>query len=139
MSTNYKQQERVLAHDYESQAEYYETLPTSTPTTTYRSSLAPRSSSINRTRITRTNYNTLSTRLPTYSVPLRTSISSSALVASSPNGAVGAINAASKREKRELVELNDKFAQYVEKIRFLDAQNRKLHKELEALESRASP
>ncbi|CAF0904464.1 unnamed protein product [Rotaria sp. Silwood1] len=40
------------------------------------------------------------------------------------------------REKRDLVVLNDKFASYVEKVRFLEAHNRKLVMELELLRSR---
>ncbi|CAF0945133.1 unnamed protein product [Didymodactylos carnosus] len=47
------------------------------------------------------------------------------------------INDAREREKRALAELNDKFAQYVEKVRFLEAQNRKLQMELEALQNRS--
>jgi hypothetical protein len=47
------------------------------------------------------------------------------------------INTARKRDKRDLEILNDKFAQYVEKVRFLEAQNRKLALELEVLSSRS--
>jgi len=50
-------------------------------------------------------------------IPLRPNRGSSALVA---------VNETREREKRELCQLNDKFAQYVEKVRFLEAQNRKL-------------
>lgn len=135
MQRNYR--ERVQTQDYESQSTYYETIPSMT--TTYRSSVAPRSSSVNRTRTSRSSHNVLPTRIPTVAAPLRSSMISSALVLPNSNSAVGAINAARQRDKRDLAELNDKFAQYVEKIRFLDAQNRKLHKELEALESRATP
>ena len=46
------------------------------------------------------------------------------------------LNTNRQREKRDLVQLNDKFAQYVEKVRFLEAQNRKLMMELEALQGR---
>ncbi|CAF1140371.1 unnamed protein product [Rotaria sp. Silwood1] len=41
------------------------------------------------------------------------------------------------RDKRELEQLNDKFAQYIEKVRFLEAQNRKLSLELDALRNRS--
>ena len=61
-------------------------------------------------------------------IPLRPNRGSSALVA---------VNETREREKRELSQLNDKFAQYVEKVRFLEAQNRKLQLELEALQSKA--
>lgn len=61
-------------------------------------------------------------------IPLRPNRGSSALVA---------VNETREREKRELCQLNDKFAQYVEKVRFLEAQNRKLQMELEALQNKA--
>ncbi|CAF1178608.1 unnamed protein product [Rotaria sordida] len=62
-------------------------------------------------------------------VPIRGSnIGSTALVG---------LNASRQRDKRELEQLNDKFAQYVEKVRFLEAQNRKLLLELEALRNRS--
>jgi chromosome segregation ATPase len=61
-------------------------------------------------------------------IPLRPGRGSSALVA---------VNETREREKRELCQLNDKFAQYVEKVRFLEAQNRKLQLELEALQNKA--
>ena len=53
-------------------------------------------------------------------IPLRPNRGASALVA---------VNETREREKRELCQLNDKFAQYVEKVRFLEAQNRKLQLE----------
>lgn len=53
------------------------------------------------------------------------------------NTALVEINLTRQRDKRDLAQLNDKFAQYVEKVRFLEAQNRKLLIELEALKSRA--
>ncbi|CAF3402393.1 unnamed protein product [Rotaria socialis] len=61
-------------------------------------------------------------------VPLRPTHNGSVVVA---------LNETREREKRELSQLNDKFAQYVEKVRFLEAQNRKLHLELEALQKRS--
>ncbi|CAF3098430.1 unnamed protein product [Rotaria socialis] len=41
------------------------------------------------------------------------------------------------RDKHDLVKLNDKFAQYVESVRFLEAQNRKLMYEIDAIGSRS--
>ena len=35
------------------------------------------------------------------------------------------------REKRELTQLNDRFATYIERVRFLEAQSRKLHADLD--------
>lgn len=42
-----------------------------------------------------------------------------------------------EKEKRELIQLNDKFAAYVERVRFLEVHNKKLQMELEALKNRA--
>ncbi|KAL7677902.1 hypothetical protein ACOME3_004132 [Neoechinorhynchus agilis] len=53
-------------------------------------------------------------------------------------GALVSVNETRMREKHQLSQLNDKFAQYVEKVRFLEAQNKKLQLELEALQKRAS-
>ncbi|CAF3276764.1 unnamed protein product, partial [Rotaria sp. Silwood2] len=61
-------------------------------------------------------------------IPLRPNRGVTALVA---------VNETREREKRELCQLNDKFAQYVEKVRFLEAQNRKLQLELEALQNKS--
>lgn len=38
-----------------------------------------------------------------------------------------------EREKKDMQELNERFANYIEKVRFLEAQNRKLAAELETL------
>jgi hypothetical protein len=38
-----------------------------------------------------------------------------------------------EREKRELSHLNDRFASYIERVRYLEAQNKKLQLELEHL------
>ncbi|CAF3743342.1 unnamed protein product [Rotaria sp. Silwood1] len=42
-----------------------------------------------------------------------------------------------QREKHELEQLNDKFAQYIERVKFLEAHNKKLQMELDVLRSRA--
>lgn len=52
------------------------------------------------------------------------------------NPAVVAIVEGREREKRELTVLNDKFASYVERVRFLEVHNKKLQMELEALKNR---
>jgi hypothetical protein len=118
--------------------------------TTYRSTMSPRITNVQRSRPTGLTTSGVSTRLyQTYSstgnashfgpglaslvnfpgVPLR----------SGSNGvttAIVSINTARQRDKRELENLNDKFAQYVEKVRFLEANNRKLVLEIDALQNR---
>ncbi|VDK27763.1 unnamed protein product [Anisakis simplex] len=41
-----------------------------------------------------------------------------------------------EREKKEICDLNDRFANYIEKVRFLDAQNRKMMNDLEVFRAR---
>jgi intermediate filament protein if len=58
--------------------------------------------------------------------------------AASPFGqnAASAIRDSREREKKEMCELNDRLASYIEKVRFLEAQNRKLAADLELLKGR---
>ncbi|CAF2712877.1 unnamed protein product [Rotaria sp. Silwood2] len=122
----------------------------STTETTYRSSMSPRVTNVQRSRpsafggggvMTRVyqNFQTSGGRggfgpglasLANFpGVPMRgPSNSSTALVG---------LTTTRHRDKRELEQLNDKFAQYIEKVRFLEAQNKKLLLELEALRNRA--
>uniref|UniRef100_A0A7E4W7L3 Intermediate filament protein A n=1 Tax=Panagrellus redivivus TaxID=6233 RepID=A0A7E4W7L3_PANRE len=50
--------------------------------------------------------------------------------------AASAIRDSREREKKEMSELNDRLASYIEKVRFLEAQNRKLAADLELLRSK---
>lgn len=50
--------------------------------------------------------------------------------------AATAIRDSREKEKKDLQDLNDRLAGYIEKVRFLEAQNRKLAADLEALRSR---
>jgi intermediate filament protein if len=50
--------------------------------------------------------------------------------------AASAIRDSREREKKEMCELNDRLASYIEKVRFLEAQNRKLAVDLELLKGR---
>lgn len=64
--------------------------------------------------------------------------SSSMSGGASPFGqnAASAIRDSREREKKEMCELNDRLASYIEKVRFLEAQNRKLAADLELLKGR---
>lgn len=53
------------------------------------------------------------------------------------NAAVISIQENREKEKRDLMALNDKFASYVERVRFLEVHNKKLQMELDALRNRA--
>lgn len=53
------------------------------------------------------------------------------------NAAVVTITENREKEKRDLMALNDKFASYVERVRFLEVHNKKLQMELDALKNRA--
>jgi len=121
----------------------------SASSSTYRSAMGPRVTNIQRTRqsalgggsagvMTRAYQSFQSSggsigpglaALANFGVPLRGG--------QNTNMALVGFNATRQRDKRELVQLNDKFAQYIEKVRFLEAQNRKLVLELEALRSRS--
>jgi intermediate filament protein if len=123
-------------------------LSTTSSRTTYRSAVSPREtnlhhsratglgSTIASTRICQSYYSTggfgpgLASLVQSSGVPLRGGTGSS-----SP--AVTTINSTRQRDKRNLASLNDKFAQYVEKVRFLEAQNRKLNMELDVLRNRS--
>ncbi|XP_067662781.1 60 kDa neurofilament protein-like isoform X3 [Haliotis asinina] len=106
-------------------------------TRTYKSNITPRTGGISRTSVssvlpaTKTGY--------TRTVEM----SSSAGLISNP-GAYGTISATGvgnvrstrQREKKDMQDLNERFASYIEKVRFLEAQNKKLGNELEALRSK---
>jgi len=49
---------------------------------------------------------------------------------------VQSVKGARDREKKDMQDLNERFASYIEKVRFLEAQNRKLADELEKLKSK---
>lgn len=49
---------------------------------------------------------------------------------------VNSVKESREKEKRDMQDLNEKFANYLEKVRFLEAQNRKLASELEKLKAK---
>nr|CAA60122.1 neurofilament protein NF70 [Cornu aspersum] len=98
----------------------------------YRSSITPRQTSITRTSLPTSPLRTMrtveiSSAFPSLHMPL-----GSATVA-----ATGVISFKSNREKekKDMRDLNERFANYIEKVRFLEAQNKKLASELEQLRS----
>lgn len=90
----------------------------------YRSSIAPRS--IN--RMTNLNASLTSSTSSLYGTSTN----------ATKNQAVAVIQENREKEKRELVKLNDQFASYVERVRFLEVYNKRLQMELAALKSRAN-
>ncbi|UMM40255.1 hypothetical protein L5515_016955 [Caenorhabditis briggsae] len=52
------------------------------------------------------------------------------------SNAASTIRDSREREKKEMSDLNDRLASYIEKVRFLEAQNRKLAADLDALRSK---
>lgn len=49
------------------------------------------------------------------------------------NSGVSNVKQSREREKKDMQDLNERFASYIEKVRFLEAQNRRLADELEKL------
>ncbi|GFR85844.1 intermediate filament protein [Elysia marginata] len=94
----------------------------------YRSSITPRNSSITRPSLGQAS-------------PHRTSVSVSSNYHMPSSGsnqtapAVSSFKTNREKEKKDMQDLNERFANYIEKVRFLEAQNKKLVKELEQLRS----
>ncbi len=147
MYRHYEQRhERTSPRDYDRNDDTCEILSP----TTYRSAMTPRQTHIQRSRPTGLNAPGVSTRI--YQSYLSTATTGhfgpglTSLVnfpgvplrrgSNSVNTTVVNINTARQRDKRDLEILNDKFAQYVEKVRFLEAHNRKLALEGDVLRNR---
>ena len=101
----------------------------------YRSSITPRSTSIQRAstsgpvspglHVTRTMEISSGYSMPSYGNP-----------ANVTNNGVADFKTTREREKMDMRDLNMRFANYIEKVRFLEAQNRKLASELDDLRSK---
>ena len=147
MSTHYDQRYDRSSRDFERHDDNtYQTAFT----TTYRSTMTPRITNVQRSRPTNLNTSGVSTRIyqsytsrgpaSRFGPGLASLVHSSGVPlrrdAPGVSTAIVSINTARQRDKRELENLNDKFAQYVEKVRFLEAHNRKLAMEVDALQNR---
>ncbi|CAF1508382.1 unnamed protein product, partial [Didymodactylos carnosus] len=92
----------------------------------YRSAIGPRSSSVSAKKTIPAS-SIVMERFYAYGaggIPLKPGSKSAAVVAIKENR---------EREKRELGQLNDRFASYIERVRYLEAQNKKLQLELDHL------
>ena len=104
----------------------------------YKSQITPRSASIGRragqnvmSRVTVSNQFASSVGIASvgnfnYGIPLKPT-----------NQVILKISENREKEKRDLIQLNDKFAAYVERVRFLEVHNKKLQMELDALKNRS--
>lgn len=151
MRSNYEYRQGGASHDYDQVTSSYDsTISGTSTTTTYRSAMTPRVTNVRPSRpsgmgggvMTRVfqsfqtggsgNFGPGLASLANFpGVPMRGGAGaggSTALVGFTVNR---------QRDKRDLIQLNDKFAQYIEKVRFLEAQNKKLQLELDALQKRA--
>jgi intermediate filament protein if len=106
----------------------------------YRSSIAPRNVIIQRTSAGMLG----GAPGGSSSRTIERSVHYGSLSAAPPAGAyanvtttgVTAVKSSREREKKDMQDLNERFASYIEKVRFLEAQNRRLADELEKLKSK---
>jgi intermediate filament protein if len=105
----------------------------------YKSHIAPRSTTISRRNAGpgRTIVQTVYSSSSGYGPANQGFLFGGGVPLKPKNAAVVAIAENREKEKRELSQLNDKFASYVERVRFLEVHNKKLQMELEALKNRA--
>lgn len=103
----------------------------------YRPTMGPRNLVINRSVMAPAGHSSMS-----YSS--RRSASYGGMGFGAPAGAysavtttgVNSVKTSREKEKRDMQDLNERFASYIEKVRFLEAQNRRLADELEKLKSK---
>lgn len=96
--------------------------PTDSFQSTYKSNIAPRQTVISRRTTNEHCQSLVSMAMTQHPISLR------------PSGM--ALRDTRQKEKQQMCELNDRFASYVERVRFLEAQNKKLQMELTLLKSK---
>lgn len=110
------------------------TYETDTVENRYRPSIAARNIVIQRTSALAPMGRQIS-RDSTYRYSTSASMNPTAYVSISSTG-VTAVKESREREKKDMQDLNERLANYIEKVRFLEAQNRKLADELLKLKSK---
>uniref|UniRef100_A0A8R1DH11 Uncharacterized protein n=1 Tax=Caenorhabditis japonica TaxID=281687 RepID=A0A8R1DH11_CAEJA len=101
----------------------------------YRSSITSRPS-FNRTVTSTQNYSTPGSGNRVLKIVTETHSSTTSGLSPYGQNAASTIRDNREREKKEIMELNDRLASYIEKVRFLEAQNRKLETDLKNLQGR---
>ncbi|KAI0978311.1 hypothetical protein GJ496_002243 [Pomphorhynchus laevis] len=103
----------------------------------YRSTISPRSTSMTRGRMLSTA-SPVNTNYISNTGGFTTSLPLSLMTVDSSKSISGtSIRDNREKEKRELIELNDRFASYVERVRFLEIQNKQLRNEADTLKAKA--
>jgi len=102
--------------------------------TKYQSQIYPRTTVINRTAYNPAGQQRMS-RSVSYGVSSQPQITPGAFQTVTSAG-VTSVKTTRDKEKKDMQDLNERFANYIEKVRFLEAQNRKLVDELNKLKER---
>jgi intermediate filament protein if len=119
---------------YKTTSSYESDLPSST--TTYKPVVHPRTTIIQRTVAgsgPQMGYSSRVERSSGYSMYGAPAAGSYSTIT---NTGVTNVKESRDREKKDMQDLNERFASYIEKVRFLEAQNRKLSDELDKLKSK---
>jgi intermediate filament protein if len=103
--------------------------------TPYRAVIAPRNLVIQRTAAGGGGGGS-SSRLIERSVGMSYAGAPSGAYANVTNTGVTAVKSSREREKKDMQDLNERFASYIEKVRFLEAQNKRLADELDKLKAK---
>ena len=108
----------------------------SEPSRHYKTNIAPRTTIITRSGAPSSGSKMVMTRQQqssyNYSMPQMNAGAIQAIAASG----VSNVKSSRANEKKDMQDLNERFASYIEKVRFLEAQNRKLADELDKLKSK---